>query len=216
MKKLLVLFIVLFTVIPTFAQDDDQADAWKGKRMALTLNPNTIILGIMSEGIGLSAGFEYAFVRYFTTKLSLYVFAFRPDSIYSNAIYVEDDMGVSFRFDIDARWYPLGGAVEGLFANAGIQYQQTWGNFYVEEQGYNSNIGWNEYSYTKFKGDIALGGYFGAGYKVVLGRGRIAFVIEPCMDVIWSYHFGKKPNYSGNWMLGQNGVRLTTNFGFAF
>jgi hypothetical protein len=216
MKKFLVLFIVLFTVFPVFAQDDDQADTWKGKRMAITLNPNTIILGIMSEGIGFSAGFEYAFVRHFTTKLNLYVVAFRPDSIYSGAIYVEDDVGVSYRFSLDARWFPLGGAVEGLFANVGFQYQQTLGNFYIEEQFYNSDTEWNEYIFTKFKGDIALGGYFGVGYKVVLGRGRVAFVIEPCMDVIWSYHLGKRPTYGGNWMLGQNGYRVTTNFGFAF
>jgi hypothetical protein len=137
--------------------------------------------------------------------------AFRPDGIYTNAIDFDDeDLGVSFRFAVDARWYPLGTAVEGLFANGGFQYQQTFGNFYLEDEAY------NVYTYTKFKGDKAFGVFLGAGYKFVLGRGRVAFVIEPALDVIWSFHLGKKPSYSGNWMLGQNGVRVTTNFGFAF
>jgi hypothetical protein len=207
MKKLLVLFIVFFAAIPAFAQDGEQADDWKGKRMAITLNPNTVILGIMHEGFGFSAGFEYAFFRTFTTKFEMYVVVFRPDGIYPDAIVFDDEaMGVSFRFAIDARWYPLGTAVEGLFANGGFQYQQTLGNFYFED----------ELVSTKFKGDKALGVFLGAGYKFVLGRGRVSFVIEPGVDVIWSFHLGKKPDYNGNWMLGQNGFRVTTNFGFAF
>jgi hypothetical protein len=216
MKKILVLFVVLFTVIPAFAQDD-QADAWKSKRMALTINPNTIILGIMHEGIGMSIGYEYAFLRAFTTKFEAYVVAFRPNGIFMDAIVYDDEaMGVSFRFAIDARWYPLGTAVEGLFASGGFQYQQTLGNFYLYEKVTNSDTGLNEYMVTKFKGDKALGMFLSAGYKFVLGRGRVAFVIEPNLDVVWSFHLGKKPDYSGNWMLGQNGVRVTTNFGFAF
>jgi hypothetical protein len=206
MKKLLVLFIVLFTVFPIFAQDDDKADEWKSKRMAITINPTTIILGIMNEGIGLSAGFEYAFVRNFSAKLNLYVVAFRPSGIYEFATYDDDTMAVSFRFAIDARWYPLGSAIDGLVVLGGFQYQQTMGNFYL----------WDVNTDGKFKGNTALGAYLGVGYKFILGKKRVAFVIEPTLDVIWSFHLGKKPEYTGNWMLGQNGFRVGTNFGFAF
>jgi hypothetical protein len=205
MKKFLVLFIVLFTTIPAFAQDDDdQAAEWKGKRLAVTINPTTIVLGIMNEGLGLSGGVEYAFLKYVTAKLQLYVVVFKPDGIYNDAWSNDDEpLGVSFRLALDARWYPFGGAVEGLFANVGFQYQQTLGNFYLNDN-------------TKFKGNKALGVFLGAGYKFVLGRGRVSFVIEPCLDVIWSFHLGKRPEYRGNWMLGQNGVRVGTHFGLAF
>jgi hypothetical protein len=174
MKKLLVLCIVLFATIPAFAQDDDdQAAEWKGKRMAITINPTTVVLGIMNEGIGLSGGVEYAFLKNFSAKLQLYVVAFRPDRIYTDAWYDDDDtLAVSFRGALDARWYPFGGAVDGLFTNVGFQYQQTMGNFYLND-------------YTKFKGNTALGVFLGAGYKFLLGRGRVSFVIEPCVDVIW-------------------------------
>jgi hypothetical protein len=205
MKKLLVLFVVLFTAIPVFAQDDDKANEWKSKRMAITLNPTTIILGTMNEGIGLNLGFEYAFLRTFSAKLNMYAVAFRPIGIYADAWYEDDDtLAVSFRFALDARWYPLGKAIDGLVVIGGFQYQQTLGNFYID------------YPRTKFKGNTALGGYLGAGYKFILGKGRVSFVIEPTLDVIWSFHLGKKPEYTANWMLGQNGFRFGTNFGFAF
>jgi hypothetical protein len=217
MKKILVLFIVLFTVIPAFAQDDDRDDDWKnGKRAAITINPTTIILGTMNEGIGFSIGLEYAFISTFSTKLDLYVVAFRPDGIYNNAVYEDDTLAVSFRGALEARWYPLGSAVDGFFTGVGFQYQQTLGNFTLEEFVYNNRTGQDEFRETKFKGDIALGMCLGAGYKFILGRGRVAFVIEPALDVIWSFHLGKKPEYSGNWMLGQNGFRISTNFGVAF
>jgi hypothetical protein len=206
MKKFLVLFIVLFVAIPVFAQDGDQTDDWKGKRMAITLNPTTIVLGLMNEGFGLSVGFEYAFLKTFSTKFDMYVVAFRPDGIYTSAEYEDETLGVSFRFALNARWYPLGGALEGLFVSGGFQYQQTLGNFFL----------WDGYTLAKFKGNKALGLHLGVGYKILFGKGRVAFAIEPNIDVIWSFHLGKKPEYIGNWMLGQNGFRIGTNFGFAF
>jgi hypothetical protein len=213
MKKLLVLFIVLFVAIPGFARDDDQAaDKEDSKRAAVTINPNTFLLATISEGAGMSIGFEYGFTRAFSTKLEAYFMAFQPGSIYSSAINDEDNVAVTFRGALEARWYPLGKAIEGLFANAGFQYQQVLGDFTLEEYEYISG----QDQYTKFKGDMALGMSLGAGYKFVFGKGRAAFVLEPTLDVVWSYHLGKKADTSGNWLLGMNGVRTTVNLGVAF
>jgi hypothetical protein len=211
MKKLLVLFMVFFIVIPVFAQDNDQVANGKdggkdGQWRAITINPTPIVLGIFSEGIGFNIGFENAFFLFFSVKLDSYIVILRPDTIYDNAISQNDNMLVSFRFALEARWYPLGGAVEGLFTNVGFQYQQTLGTFYFSE-GFET---------TPFRGNKALGPFLGAGYKFVLGRGRVAFVIEPAADVIWSFHFGERANYYGNWRLGMNGFRISTNFGVAF
>jgi hypothetical protein len=219
MKKAFLLLMAV-AAVSTFAQEN-----WdSGRRKAVTFNPSPFILGSMYGGFGGGGGFEYAFIPQISGKSQLYFVIFDPSRMSSQI--TGDPYVSSLRFTLEGRWYPMEKSVHGLFANCGLQFQQLFGKFNLNEYEWiYDDVTETGHDYlkpvVKFDNNGTFGIYTGLGYKFIFGKSRTGLVLEPTLDYIWSANFGSflaKLDSLSNlyWELGIQGVRFTVHIGASF
>lgn len=211
MKKFMFFMIIVFLAAPLFSQE-----SWEdNRRIAITLDPNPMIFGLLLGGFGVEAGLEYAFAQQFAVKGIVRYWGFDPIKWFGDDLDgVKSNFSV-FRANAEGRWYPSQCYVHGFFLNTGLQYDlfSASGSYYANT-GTRVSLGegWNTLSI-----------YGGLGYKAVFGKGRVAFIMEPTLDFIWPLYsdipFSDMGTLAGNlvgWALGVKLVRAGLLFGIAF
>jgi hypothetical protein len=222
MKKILFLLMFVFLSVSVFAKED-----WEGSRqIAITMNPNSLVTGLILGGFGINAGVEFAPIRWVSVKANIYYIGFDPFKLIGEPLFDDVDgeeifnpigFNVSlFRANLEGRWYPLGGYVSGWFLNGGLQFHRISAStsFSVSE----ANLGKGKVGIDIDTWGICVGG----GYKAVIGKNRAGFVLEPMLDFTWPLRSDIPLNEMGiegnllGWMLGVKGLRGSLMFGVAF
>jgi hypothetical protein len=220
MKKITVfLLAMLMMVIPVFADKE-----WEGDRtMAITMSPTPLIIGTIMGGFGLNAGFELALHKSIAVKANLYYIGFDPLQFIG---FSDDMMGLEeggtitsnvslFRANAEARYYLDGMYLEGWFINLGAQFHRISASARVtldEMPGAyaETGIGFNTFGVCA-----------GAGYKMILGTGRVGFVMEASLDYTHPIfteipQAGDFSDFIVGSLLGTKGFRASLIFGAAF
>jgi hypothetical protein len=217
MKKITVFLLAMLIAIPVFADED-----WEGDRtMAITMSPTPLIIGTVMGGFGINAGFEVSLLKWLSVKGNIYYIGFDPLQFAGfNEIEIEGEgtytSNVSlFRANAEARYYPDGGYLKGWFLNGGVQFHRLSASARVTSDEMpgayaEAGIGFN-----------TLGICAGTGYKLIFGKGRVGFVLEPSLDYTFPL-FTEIPQ-AGDFadvivgsLLGTRGFRASLLFGAAF
>ncbi|MDR0324451.1 MAG: hypothetical protein LBI12_08415 [Treponema sp.] len=198
MKKIFVFLVIILIAAPVFAQQ---------RHFAITISPSPIIYAPILGGIGIVAGVEFAPLKNFAVKGNFYYVGWDFGKLIDEAG-VDADISM-LRFSVEGRFYPSGNYVEGFFLNGGFQFHRLGASFSYE--GIKLSDGLNTY-----------GVYGGAGYKLVFGRSRLGFVLEPTLDFIWPLKsdipfkdMAAGSNLFG-WILGVKMFRGGLKLGLAF
>ncbi|MDR0909158.1 MAG: hypothetical protein LBM77_05270 [Spirochaetaceae bacterium] len=162
MKKIVCLVCLAFCLLsfstPLYSLDfgDDE----RLYSMAANIDPIWLFAGAFTMGFGIEGGFEYAPLPWLSARVNGGYFGTDLGGLMGS------DFKIGFAVaDADVRYYPVAEYVEGFFINAGARYMQLWGNI-LQLKLHDVNL-----SMFAFK--------TGIGYKILTGRGKIVFFIEP-------------------------------------
>ena len=202
MKKVVLFLVIIAMAAPVFAQDMGTVN-WDGnRRMAVMINPLPLFIVPMIGGFGIGAGFEYAPSPFFSIKPFVNILNLNQRNFWDEE---DNDSLFMLRFSTEARWYPLGNFVHGLFTNLGLQYHLL-----------NQNL--TDVDIGTFH---TLGIFWGVGYKFVWGRSRAAFVVEPTIEHSWVLttsipEIDPLVDHAIGWLLGIRWFRVGLKVGVAF
>jgi hypothetical protein len=225
LKKLVIVLVIVMAAIPAFSQD------WRGNRqMAANVNFNPLVLGLALKGGGIEGGFEYAFMRSFSAKANVMYATADPikaatdlGGISLGGIGGSLSSDVSARrFSLEGRWYPAENYLHGFFVSLGLQYHQITGSASLE-----IDYDGKSYEFNIKEGFNTFGPFAGVGYKAIFGRNRLAFSLEPVLDIAWPFssdiNFDRMSDDLGGLAslmvgtaLGVRGPRFRLLFGVAF
>ena len=171
--------------------------------MAVIINPWPLFIAPAMGGFGIGAGFEYAFHPFFSIKPYTQIWYLNPRD-WNEEVTASLFM---FRFSTEARWYPLGNFVNGLFTNLGLQYHHI-----------NASANFFENAASGSFNTLSI--FWGVGNKFIWGRGRAAFLFEPALGWAWDLATSMPSLGPGDYFLGSllgiRGFRYSLNLGVAF
>ena len=201
--------MIVVLSVPVFAQDE-----WaNNRRMAIHTNIAPLILGSLLGGFGVEAGFEYAPISSFSTKVNFSYTGFDPSRF--DLVEVEHKAGFTrlglslFRVNLEGRWYPQKHYLSGWFVGGNAQFYRILAipaaAFTIDDKEINNGIvdTWSLFATV--------------GYKVVFrSKQRAAFFIEPVLDLGWKIYSDLPDTPFLAWLLGGARVRFNLTLGAAF
>ena len=204
MKRVLIFLAIIMIAVPVFAQNE-----WNGNRhFSINVNPSPFIYAPLMGGFGFSGGVEFAPLSFVSVKGNIYYIGYNLGKYVDMA---DDSLKLSMlRFSAEGRFYPSRNYVEGFFLNGGLQFHRIGAEFKFDNVSIAGGL--NTYSV-----------YGGLGYKIVVGKSRLGFAMEPYLDFIWPIYSDipfelmdtKSSNLFG-WMLGVKLFRAGFRMGIAF
>jgi hypothetical protein len=207
MKKFIVaLVFIAATMIPVFAQESEAS-----RKFAVTLDPIPLIIGPLLGGFGFGASFEFAPITMASARASVYYIGMKFGDSDGAGSYAEVKLNY-LAITGEGRFYPFKTGVEGFFLDAGMAFVRLGGNVVVKSEGESAS------------GDAHINAFSvlgGLGYKIVFGKSRVGFFLEPALsyryivssDIDWKADNGLNLVAT---ILGIKGFGFALNMGVAF